>query len=572
MRTRTPLTVLLPLFLLLCAANANPNSAIRNPQSDEDVLIRAMRAELSRSMAELQLKDLEKPYFIEFTLDDAEVYSASATFGAVTGAGRTRLRIFNPQVRVGGYDSDNTGFASFSEQFRFGSAGNALVVEDDELALRRDIWLAVDAAYKQAAQKYAGKLAFLKNKVVEEKLPDFTKVAPVTSLAPRAALQLNEARWTKAVRAWSLIFRQFADVQDSSVTFEARAGSRYLVNSEGTVIRRPFALYTITVQAQAQAADGMTLQHSRPVYALSLDALPSDEEIARRVKQTAEEITALRNAPLFDGKYLGPALFAGQAAAEFFDQMLAPNLSGERAPLMEENFVVSGGRLEFADRLNRRVMSPFLSVYDDPTAKTLFGAYDVDDQGVAGQRVSLIENGVLRGLLMSRRPRKEFAASNGHGRAATIGAARGQVSNLFVRAREGKTDDELKQELIKNCRDIGLPFCVKITMLTPDPSAFGGQLTPPLLAYKVYASDGREELVRGLQIGEVTPRVLRDIIFAGRDNVNYNTIVAGDYWRGGLPVGISAPAVVIEEMEMKKSSLAQQKPALLTHPFFTKPN
>ena len=228
---------MLGLSLATVCAQAN--------EAEQDVLIRALRAELSRSLGELKLGDLEKPYFIEFTLDDAEIYTASATFGGLTGAGRTRLRIFNPQVRVGHYDSDNSGFLSLSESFRFGGAGSPLVQDDDELALRRDMWLAVDAAYKQAAEKYAGKTAFLKNKVIEEKIPDFTKAAPVTSLAPRVALVLDDARWAKAVRTWSAIFRQYPEIQDSSVTFEARAGNRYLVNTEGTVIRRPFALSTM---------------------------------------------------------------------------------------------------------------------------------------------------------------------------------------------------------------------------------------------------------------------------------------------------------------------------------------
>ena len=563
------LTVLFILGLGLAPVYAQAD------QADQDVLIRAMQAEMARSLADLKLNNLEKPYFIELSLDDAELYTASATFGGLTGAGRSRFRIFNPQVRVGGYDSDNTGFASFSESFRFGGAGAPLVQDDDELALRRDMWLAIDVAYKQAAERYASKVAFLKNKVLDEKLPDFTKVAPVTSLAPRVSLQLDEARWAKAVKTWSAIFRRFPEINDSSVTFEARAGSRYLVNSEGTVMRRPFALYTITVQAQTQAADGMNLNHARPIYALNLAEMPSDEEVAKVARQTAEELTALRNAPVFDGKYLGPVLFTGQASAEFFAQMLGPNLAGERAPLLEENFVMGGGRLEFADRLNRPVMAKFLTAYDDPTlekdeGKTLFGNFALDDQGVKAQRISLIENGLLRNLLMARRPRKEFTQSNGHGRAATIGAARSQVSNFFVRANNGKSEEELKQELIKNCREIGLTFCVKITMLTPEQSPGGAMLSQPVLAYKVYTADGREELVRALSLGEVTLRVLRDITFAGRENYAYNTTLSGDYWRGGLPVSISAPSIMVEELEMKKISGTQQKPALLTHPFFSR--
>lgn len=564
------------IILALCCTVGNTAAIFGQTSDDEanrDVLIRAMRAELARSVDKLKLDDLEKPYFIEFALDDAEIYAANATFGAITGAGRTRLRVFNPLVRVGSYDSDNSGYLSFSTGFRAGSGAQTLVLDDDELALRRDIWLATDTTYKQAAEQFAAKVTFLKNKVIPDKQPDFVKVPPMVELLPRMSLEVDEARWTKAVREWSALFRQYPEIQDSGVTFEARAGNSYVVNSEGTLLRRPFMLYSVTVQAQAQAADGLTLNHTRSFNWQSSKELPSNDDVAKLVKQVAVETTALRNAPLFDDKYLGPVLLTGEATGEFFSQMLAPNLSGDRPPLLEDGFIVGSGRLEFADRLNRRVMPKFITVYDDPTAKkdndvALFGTYHIDDQGVKGEKVPLIENGILRSLLTSRRPRKEMPQLNGHARAASLGAPQSRISNLFVRAKDGKSNDDLTKDFLKACRELELPFCIKITLLTVDPSPTGASLSSPALAYKVYP-DGREELVRGVQMGEVTLRVLRDITAAGSDNFTYNTTLSGDYWRGGLPVSISAPPVVIEEMEMKKISGTQQKPALLTHPFFS---
>ena len=562
------------LFIFALAGGFASHVQAQADDAGQDVLIRAMKAELARSVASLKLADLEKPYFIEFALDDAEIYNAGATFGALTGAGRTRLRLFNPLVRVGNYDSDNSGYFSFGGGNRSGVGAQQLVVDDDELALRRDMWLAADATYKQAAEQFASKTTFLKNKVIEDKIPDFTKTTPTQEVLPRTSLQIDDARWAQAVREWSRLFRQYPEVQDSGITFEARAGNRYLLNSEGTLLRRPFALYTITVQARAQAADGMVLNHSRLINVQSLKDLPSDAEVARVVQQVAAEVTALRNAPVFDTKYLGPVLLVNEAAGEFVAQMLAPNLSGERAPLVEEGFMMGGGRLDFADRLNRPVLSKFLTVYDDPTAKKddgvdLFGTYRTDDQGVPAQRVNLIENGILRNLLMSRRPRKEFVQSNGHARAASLGAPQARVSNLFVRARDGKSNGDLTQSFLKSCRELELPFCIKITALLPDPSPNGALLSSPLLAYKVFPSDGHEELVRGVQMGEVTLRMLRDITAAGSDNFTYNTVLSGDYWRGGLPVSISTPSLVVEEMEMKKGTATQEKPALLTHPFFS---
>src|SRR5439155_9798031 len=151
--------------------------------------------------------------------------------------------------------------------------------------------------------------------------------------------------------------------------------------------------------------------------------------------------------------YSGPVLFTGQASAEMSAGVLAPNLSGQRLPLTDQQQAQTN-RSELVDRLNRPVLPRFLSVFDDPTAQRignqeLLGHYQVDDQGVPARRVSLIEQGVLKNFLMSRRPGKDMLQSNGHGRSVVPGRETAQIGNLFIQSKEGKSYEDLKQELIK---------------------------------------------------------------------------------------------------------------------------
>ena len=67
----------------------------------------AMQAELTRSMT-LSLKDLDKPYFISYTVDDGMTWTASATDGGLVNSHATKLRVPSVQVRVGDYKFDNT--------------------------------------------------------------------------------------------------------------------------------------------------------------------------------------------------------------------------------------------------------------------------------------------------------------------------------------------------------------------------------------------------------------------------------------------------------------------------------
>src|SRR4029079_14046912 len=73
----------------------------------------------------------------------------------------------------------------------------------------------------------------------------------------------------------------------------------------------------------------------------------------------------------------------------------------------------------FAKRIGQPIMPEFVSVYDDPTLARLGGAalsgfYHFDDEGVAAQRATLVDGGVLRGFLLSRSPTRGFDRSNGH--------------------------------------------------------------------------------------------------------------------------------------------------------------
>src|SRR5437763_13365263 len=140
-----------------------------------------------------------------------------------------------------------------------------------------------------------------------------------------------------------------------------------------------------------------------------------------------------------------------------FARVLATNLSGQRLLLTDQQQAPTN-RSELVDRLVRLVLPRFLSVLDEPTAQRignneLIGHYQVDDQGVPARRVSLIEQGVLKNLLMSRRPGKDMPQSNGHGRSGVPGRETAQIGNLFIQSNDGKSYETLKQKLIKICRD-----------------------------------------------------------------------------------------------------------------------
>ena len=601
------------LLLSLCAhpAGGEEQTAGEQPGAAQqsDVLLRAMRDELARSTGTLQLEELERPYFIEYAVVDTESTVVEATFGASLRNDQTHMRSLRVDVRVGSHELDNSEFVAVPSFFRMRSFPRSLVREDHYDALRHDLWLATDAAYKEALEQLAQKRAFLQNRVQDEPAPDFSVEGASVLVEPLAASAFDAETWQGTVRRLSEVFREYPAIDDSSVTLRVERSTKYLVNSDGSVVRQPASLAVLHARAATRAPDGMRLKHFIPFYERAVEHLPAEVEMEAAVRRMASELTALAAAPVL-GNYIGPVLVSGQASPELFAQLLGAQLSGHRPPLLEdERMAAMMPSSDLANRLNRRVLPASFDVVDDPTqaafaGEALIGGYAVDDQGVRSQPVTLVDGGILRTLLMSRRPRNETPQSNGHGRAGAFGSATAQPGNLFVRAEGGLSAEELKVELIDLARDIGLDYGLLITMLD-DPGITGtdlanpasifllmqggasqAQLTSPILAYKVYVEDGRKELVRGLGFRDVPVRSLRDIVASGEDQYVDNRFLEpggsgllrslgafipsrfGGPGGQGIPAAVVAPSVLFEELEIERIGGPRQAPTLMGHPYF----
>lgn len=534
-----------------------PNIVAQSNQTD-DVILRAVKDEMARAMKDLKLKDFEKPYFAEYIVEDEDALIIESKFGALLKSSRERGRTLYTQVRVGNYDFDNTTeYGGFKLPF-------PMPLDDDYTALRRAVWFVTDFSYKQAIDQFAAKKAAKQNGSDEDedkKFPSFSKEEPVVSIEKRGTLQVDKEKWEKQIRAWSAMFRSYPEIQESSITFYVRQVNRYLINSEGTTVIEPTLLISFNIYAEALTPDNIRLTPSRHIYAKTFDEFPSTEEINQVIKNLAQDLTKLRNAPQFDGKYIGPALFTDRAAVQLFLQLLSQSLD-------------SSGLVE---RIDRKVLPSFLSVVDDPTQTKLgnfrlIGDYKIDAQGVSAKPLTLIENGVLKTLLMTRDPIEEIQRSNGRARAGSNGATSANISNFFVKSKEGKSFAELKQQLIEACRAQGLSYGILFREIDSTFTPQGTELSVPIMAYKVYVEDGREELFRGADIFDLTVRELRTILAAGNDAHPFNIILGNGHQGEGIPVSIIAPSVLLDEIDLRKSTDAKERPLLLTHPYFNKQN
>ena len=73
-----------------------------------DPILLAMQQELDRERDQLLLPGMQKPYFIEYRVDDYQTYEAVANFGALTQEERNHQRIVRVTVRIGDYTIDSS--------------------------------------------------------------------------------------------------------------------------------------------------------------------------------------------------------------------------------------------------------------------------------------------------------------------------------------------------------------------------------------------------------------------------------------------------------------------------------
>jgi TldD protein len=543
-------------WCLLAALAALPLAA-----QPDDAILRAIADEMQRSRL-LKTMPFAQPYYFEYTLHDGDNVTASATLGALGGSRRVRFRIPEVAIRVGDYQFDNTNYVGtgYYSGTRYDVA--EFPIDDSYPVLRHHLWLATDMAYKTALEGFSHKRAALRDVAPGEALPDFYPAKPVGMVTAAPMQPIDEKAWAERVRRLSAVFLSYPGVIRSTVSFEGGSGRLYLVTSEGARIRIPESSTALRVLATAQAPDGMPLRDAAIFYALDPGRMPSDAEMERAAREVATDLTALVQAPVGEA-YAGPVLFEGAAAGQLFAELLGKNLALPRRPVSLPGRPLPFAASELENRLGTRILPEWMDVVDDPSqvewhGRTLFGHYEVDQEGVKAERVPLVEKGVLKNFLLTRQPVKGFTASNGHARLpGSFGARAAGVGNLFVSATAGVPSAELRKRLIDLCHERNKPYGILIRKMDFPSSASldeirrmlagmaqsGGAARPvslPLLAYRVYP-DGREELVRGLRFRGLNTRSLKDILAAS------NEAAVFDYYDSSAPFAMIGGAAFVSE-------------------------
>jgi len=541
--------------LLPPPGNATPPSAAPGSDALLDVLV----AQAGRVKEQLRLPGAEDPSRVVVAVRDQDVWQVSADFGELRNASGRRTRPARVEVVVGDDELNSSRVQGTLATVPDALQRPRLVVRGPAVAIARDLWISADAAYKAALQRIAFKRA-ARTRLAAEAPPDWTASPVVVHLAPGDEPTADRARLERLARAGSAALRGVDGLLRGTALAREDQGRDYLVDTDGTRLVQRNGYAVLYLFADLLRPDGVRLFDRRQWIARSAAELPSEAEVVAAAQQLGAAISARAEATAV-GWYEGPVVFEDEAAADLLRYLLPGELRGTPpVPNDEESYAKQTRR---GPRLLRRVLPNGWSVTDDPSSQPgLPGGFAYDAEGVAAEPVSLVDDGRVVDLLMTRVPRDDRRVSNGHARGSVGGEWTARLTHWSATPKKMLRDAAFDRQVVAARRAEGLPAVLVVTRLE---QGWEGGLPMPSEAVWRFA-DGREMPVLSLEFTGIDRRTLRGLVAAGGGLQTRAYLAATrGYGRApstaGLPMSITAPRrLLLEEIEAVFPGPTQQPP------------
>jgi predicted Zn-dependent protease len=542
MKTQYTNSLTVALLFLLCA---NILSA------QDNAIISAIKSEVDRNKAELKIDKLKPPFFINYAIIDFKRVDILASSGSLIQSGEGAIKVGFSNLLVGDYDRNNSNF-------RQNSFARSITVENDARGIATAIWDNLDRAYKNAAENYEAKIAVIAQQNLEEEelnLPDMEQTAPVTMIIEPTKMNLDKKYWENFAISSSAIMKKYPDILRSAVDINVVDHVVYSYNTENTMLATPAPYYCLHLSLYTITDDGQELSDHLHIEHGSFEQMPSLQEFIDTCESFVKYFIELKNAPIITEAYTGPVLFEGMAVPEALQtHFLQSTLLASRKPIGGQG----GNNTEMMKdkKLTSRSLTiKSLSGTETYKGKKLDGYYPVDAEGVVPDKeLVLVENGVLRNMLTGRTPTKKFRHSNGHMRVNFNSMSqRVGPGNILLTSADSYSPDELKRKLLNAAKEEDLDYAYIVRRYRGN---------GPLSIYRIYVSDGREELLRGAILPDFNIKSFKRTLGASNQELIYNTFRFGNFTTYIVPTGL-----LFEELEVSRNNnITFKKPFIVPKP------
>lgn len=538
----------------------------------QDPIVDVLKQEIKKEYGELK-NTSQAPYYMNFRIDQNLSYSVSANMGSLASNNRSENAYFMSQIRLGDYQIDSY---LGDQSGRLGSSipPAKLPIEVDKCvpALKEAIWRDVNSRYKLASEYFesAVKANYQTIEKQQDKAPNFSAASPNISYeAPLTAEQtkFDDKKWEKRVCEYSALLLDNKNITESSSSISFSNVRKYFVSTDGDEVVHNLQYCHLFISLSIMAEDGMQLPLYKQYFAFTPEGLPSNEQVIKDIKELGVTLIALREAPMVDS-YTGPALLTGAASGVFFHEIFGHRIESQP---MKSN---SDGRT-FTNLLGKPVLPTTMSVYDDPSLEYYQGAplngyYKYDEQGAKGERVNVVDNGILKDFLRTRTPIEVMTGpTNGHARAQMGLDPTSRQSNLVVATEEKLTEADLRKLLLDEIKNQNKTYGFLFTKVTGGFTATSAsnvnsfQVTP-LEVYRVYLDGRPDEIVRGVALIGTPLSMFSNISHAGGEHEIFTGMCGAS--SGQVPVTAISPMIFVDKIEVQRQPASTTQKPILERP------
>ncbi len=575
---RIPNACLVFIFSILLIT---PAIKLFSQTSSDSIIMSAMRDELYRNLEGLDAEDLDKPFFIAYTIADAEQIQIIATLGALVRSSDLKYKDWHVRLMVGDYEINDENFSSSQPEETMFRPSIDMPVQDDYFGIRRSLWLTTNNVYYSAAQTYKNKIAQIEHKQLEGtdlEIADFSRSPMVKKYTYYQAPDNQKKMLEEKVKFISGILKNFPEIYSSSVALSIFRSTVYFNNSEGTEVQFPFNITTLSVYAKTLSDDSERLNKNITYTVFIPDELPAADSIKKDILKMVDNLLALRSAERYDDNYYGPVLIVGEVAAETLERFL---FSGSDALIASRENLQSSHQMNIyyeensnalQARINKAIISSDLTITAEPFLREyqnipLIGTFDIDAEGVIPEeRLVLVQDGILKTLLNGRTPSRQVPQSNAHMRFNySYNGLNKQSGPGVIRIENSNPVSfyNLKEQLLDRAREEGLDYAMMIKSLE-----VGGS-DKPFNFFLVDVATGKEKLVRSVRLKNLTLQSLRHSPVFSDSIIVHNTLLPpggnGSNGLAGIPSSFIVPNAILLnniEMESTRKPLSSMLPIL----------
>lgn len=541
---------ILILFLLLFAG-------ICKAQKQEDITIfTAMNDEQLRSLHDLALPMMSKPFYIAYTVSSSRQFSVKASLGSVISSVELPYSLMgSAAVFLGDYDQ--TSDSRYMGQF----LSRKLGCEPDYNEIRRGFWSCSDEAYKLSLEENAAKRSYLEANPYEKTagLPDLMPTKGFEKLVePKGPYVFDMKQAEQLVRELSAVFKKYPRIIGSEVSLQGADMMFYKLTTENVIMKQPLSFVEFYMQGSVMTDMGEAIRDSYIRVYPTPQALPDVEKLRSEVIAFAEGLMKLQEAEMVGEDYSGPVLLEDEAVRMVF----AGNLLGEEGICAHRPAIAAEEvKPTLEAKLGKKVLDTRLTVKNystraDYNGMPLIGAYEIDAEGVVpATEEILIENGVVKKLLNGQVPTDKVRYSTGSSRFLPI---RTDViyatapGTLEITADKGLKPEAMKKALIKAAKEKKLDYAYIVRK-------FAGEATQ---LFQVDVKSGEETQVRFGKLSPLNWAKLKNVAEISSVGKAYNS-----FMNGGAPGSMICPSsLLIHNMDITQLKTQKNKMPVLEFP------